>query len=367
MENIRNGISPYTVNLPRHALKQMISVVRSLQSLSESPDYYTSLLTKLPANAQVNTKHYSVLMGYDFHITTEQQVKLIEVNTNAGGLWYACQSYDATAKQFPAKIADKLLATFIKEFQLFSQNKSAKPKLIAIVDSKPKEQFLYPEMQIFAQLFTQASIKAIIVDPSEIEQQEQGLYYQNQRIDLIYNRHCDFYLNAPEMQHIAATWQQQSVCLTPNPHVYGLLADKQRMVNWTQSDILQDVLASGAALSLQKAIPTTFNLHTFSAEHLWAERKKWVFKPTTGYASRGVYIGNKLTNSKFNSFDTKTTLVQQFIKPSVTLTTDAKKFKTDFRLFVYRNSILAVCARIYQGQVTNLRTPHGGFSKIKLI
>ncbi|BCG62828.1 MAG: hypothetical protein methR_P0491 [Methyloprofundus sp.] len=367
MENIQNGISPYTVNLPRYALKQMISVVSNLQSLSESPDYYTSLLTELPANAQVNAKHYSVLMGYDFHITAEQQVKLIEVNTNAGGLWFACQSYDANAQQLPVKIADKLLATFIQEFQLFSQNKSAKPKLIAIVDSNPKEQFLYPEMQQIAQLFTQAGIKAVIIDPSEIEHQKQGLYHQNQRIDLIYNRHCDFYLNTPEMQHIAAAWQQQSVCLTPNPCIYGLLADKQRMVNWTQSEILQDILAPKVALDLQKAIPNTFNLHTFNPEHLWSERKKWVFKPTTSYASRGVYIGNKLTKSKLSSFDSQTTLVQQFIKPSVTLTTDAKKFKTDFRLFVYRDTILAVCARIYQGQVTNLRTPHGGFSKIKLI
>ncbi|SMG65523.1 hypothetical protein BMETH_350911431207, partial [methanotrophic bacterial endosymbiont of Bathymodiolus sp.] len=45
---------------------------------------------------------------------------------------------------------------------------------------------------------------------------------------------------------------------------------------------------------------------------------------------------------------------------------DGEKFKTDFRLFVYRKTILAVSARLYQGQVTNLRTANGGFSKIKL-
>ena len=41
-------------------------------------------------------------------------------------------------------------------------------------------------------------------------------------------------------------------------------------------------------------------------------------------------------------------------------------FKTDFRLFVYQQKILAVSARLYQGQVTNLRTENGGFAKVCL-
>ncbi len=367
MENKQNGISPYTVYLARRTLKQMIRAVRSLHALSVNPDYQASLLTELPETAQIPSRHFSVLMGYDFHISATQQVKLIEVNTNAGGLWFACQCYAQSMRQFPQKLADKLLATFLQEFRLYHQDSQAIPKLIAIVDSNPKTQFLYPEMQIFVQLFAQAGIQTIIVDPSAIQLQDQALYYQKQRIDLIYNRHCDFYLHSPEMQAIATAWRQKSVCLTPNPRTYGLLADKQRMVNWTQSNIIQDVLPPKEAQALQRVIPNTLNLSAFQQAQLWSERKQWVFKPTTGYASRGVYIGNKLTKSKFNSFNIDNTLVQAFIKPSTITTADDKKFKTDFRLFVYQDTILAVCARIYQGQVTNLRTPHGGFSKIKLI
>ena len=85
MEIQQHGISPYTVNLSTSALKQMINVVRDLQNLSETPNYPLSL-PKLPEIAQIESGHYSVLMGYDFHIDDSQQVKLIEVNTNAGGL-----------------------------------------------------------------------------------------------------------------------------------------------------------------------------------------------------------------------------------------------------------------------------------------
>ena len=366
MDNIQSGVSPYTVNLSAATLKQMIRVVHDLQQLSETSNY-PDLLSELPATALVKAKHYSVMMAYDFHIDATQQAKLIEVNTNAGGLWFACRSYQADAQAFPQKLGEKLLATFLQDYRLFRQDNTALPKLIAIIDQDPQQQFLYPEMQVFAQLFAQAGIKTVIIDPSLIESKEHGLYYQNQAIDLIYNRHCDFYLASDAMQAIAAAWKQQTVCLTPNPQVYGLLADKQRMVDWSTSDILRQTLPEPIATRLQHAIPKTQILGLLDKQETWSIRKQKVFKPMTSYASRGVYIGNKLTKTKFNSLDYKKTLVQDWVKPTVTQTEDGEQFKTDFRLFTYRNTILNVSARLYQGQVTNLRTHKGGFSKIKIV
>ncbi len=363
MENQQHGISPYTVDLSYNALKQMIRVVRDLQTLSENPEY-PAALPYLAKTAQVAPAHYSVLMGYDFHIDEAQQVKLIEVNTNAGGLWFASRCYQPDADHYPEPLANKLLSTFLQEYRLFCQDKNAQPKLIAIIDHTPEQQFLFPEMQVFAKLLQQAGIKTVILDPSQIETNGAKLFYQNQPIDLIYNRHCDFYLNTPEMQPIAEAWQQQSVCFTPNPRIYGLLADKQRMEDWSKPGFLAGLLVPNITSRLQQAIPDTQLLQALDKDSLWPVRKQKVFKPTTGYASRGVYIGDKLTKKKFNSFDPMQTLVQQRIKPIITLTPEGEKFKTDFRLFVYRKTILNVCARLYQGQVTNLRTPNGGFSKV---
>jgi len=79
MDNQELGVSPYYVNLPRKALRQMIYVVRDLQKLSEN-------------HARIPIGHHSMLMGYDFHLDAFGQAKLIEVNTNAGGIWFACRS-----------------------------------------------------------------------------------------------------------------------------------------------------------------------------------------------------------------------------------------------------------------------------------
>ena len=41
--------------------------------------------------------------------------------------------------------------------------------------------------------------------------------------------------------------------------------------------------------------------------------------------------------------------------------------KADFRLYVYRNRVLGISARLYQGQVTNLRTAGGGFAAVQVV
>lgn len=37
------------------------------------------------------------------------------------------------------------------------------------------------------------------------------------------------------------------------------------------------------------------------------------------------------------------------------------------RLFAYRNRLLGVGARLYRGQVTNLRTPGGGYAPVRIV
>jgi len=361
----QHGISPYCATLPLATLKQMIHVVRDLHLLSQHKAYPHLLPTLNPA-ASLEIAYDSVLMGYDFHITEDKQAKLIEVNTNAGGLWLANQSHSPNSTPFSNGLTRKLLDSFLQEYRLFAQQSQARPKLIAIIDQSPETQFLYPEMQLFMQLFQQANIRCVIIDPSQITHKNSVLYYQDQAIDLIYNRHCDFYFDSPEMQRIAQAWQDKTVCITPNPRTYGLLADKQRMADWQQNQLITQCLPEKSAQRLQQALTKTHLLRDFTPETLWKQRKQWVFKPLNSYASRGVYVGEKLTKNKFSSFIPQETLVQERIKPSITLGAEGQKFKTDFRIFSYQNTLLALTARLYQGQVTNLRTPNGGFSQVKI-
>ncbi len=59
--------------------------------------------------------------------------------------------------------------------------------------------------------------------------------------------------------------------------------------------------------------------------------------------------------------------MQKVVAPSVETAEDGQEFKMDLRLFVYRNHLLGVGARLYQGQVTNLRTEGGGFAPVRIV
>lgn len=362
----RFPISPYSAELPRKDLRVMIQLVRLLNKLSENSRYQTVLNETLPATAQINNHHHAVMMGYDFHLSPTGP-KLIEVNTNAGGLWLAYLCYQPNANSFPKKLGDKLLQTFISDYAFFRQNPKARPEFIVILDEQPETQFLYSEMKIFAQLFRQAGIEASIAAPENLTSKSDGVYLDNKRIDLIYNRHCDFYLETAAMRLIREAWLNAQVCLSPNPQAYGLLADKRRMIIWSNPERLSEYgLNSQEIAILNSTIPQTLPLTALTHEQAWKTRKQWVFKPVTGHASRGVYVGEKLTKGKLVELELHNTLIQQRIIPSITQVSPELSFKTDYRLFVYRQQILALTARLYQGQVTNLRTENGGFAKVCL-
>lgn len=361
------GSCAETVFLPRADARRMVKVVRTLYHLSNSLAYYQQLNNTIPLVAQHRSRHDAVLMGYDFHLSPAGP-QLIEVNTNAGGLWLACQSYTNNANTFPLNMASKLLHMFRQEFQQWTRQNQQTLKCVAIVDQDPKAQFLYPEMQAYANLLAQHGIKTFILDPSELEITDTGFSYQNSHIDLIYNRHCDFYLQSATMSAIRAAWLQNQICLTPNPHIYAMLADKRRMINWsTPEEIALYPLTELQQQILTQAVPVTRPLHAMDQQQLWLQRKHWVFKPDTSYASRGVYLGKKITSGTLQALNPQNTLVQEYIAPSQTTSANGQKFKTDFRLFVYRNRTLAIAARLYQGQVTNLRTEGGGFARVAIV
>ena len=367
MNYLQYPVSPYYVELPRKDLRQMIRAVRLLHKLSENNAYQSLIKPYLPASAQINPGHYSVMMGYDFHLGSSGP-KLIEVNTNAGGLWLACLCENINALAFPDRLGRILLNSFINEFALFSKNVNARPACIVILDERPETQFLYPEMQVFEKLFRQAGIDAFIASPEMLTDKNSGLTIDGKRIDMIYNRHCDFYLQTDAMQAVHKAWMNAAVCLSPNPHSYGLLADKLRMISWSSPEFLEAIgLSYRYRTLLANTIPKTRLLESLSSEEAWHSRKQSVFKPDTGYASRGVYSGDKITRTKFAELNPHDTLVQQRVPASITKAGDNELFKTDFRLFVYRNRVFYVAARLYQGQVTNLRTENGGFAKVILV
>lgn len=367
MNPYQQVISPTTVELPRPALREMLRLMRALYALGNLPAYRHLVLPQLPEAARFDPGHDAVMMGYDFHLGADGP-RLIEVNTNAGGglLAYQAQSGFKSGK---VTDLDRLQGGFLNSFseELIRYGR-ADLKRVAIIDEAPQEQFLYHEMLTYAELLRQQGVDAQVVDPADLQADEAGVFLQGKPVDLVYNRHCDFYLDSEVMAGLRAAYLAGSVCLSPNPFVYGLLADKRRMILWSDEQVLRELgLSTRKRELLLRIVPKSRLLADVDVDQTWQQRKQLAFKPVTRFGSRGVLLGRKISRKRFDELAADETLVQQLVPPSEVAAEDGEVMKADFRLFAYRNRLLGVAARLYQGQVTNMRTPGGGYAPVRIV
>lgn len=300
-----------------------------------------------------------VFMGYDFHLT-EAGPQLIEINTNAGGgLLAALQAerddvLDAYVAMFRREYGERPLAT------------------VAIVDTQPAAQYLYPEFLGFQQLFQAHGIRAVVCDPGDLMLCHGNLWSDEEtRIDLVYNRLTDFGFTEPVQSVLREAWVRGAVMVTPNPLHHARYADKTNLVTLTDGTWLEthDVDAP-TRCALLAGIPRTERVTAVRAEDFWQSRRRWFFKPAAGFGSRAAYRGDKLTKRVFEEILVGNYVAQTLAPPSTLMLEAAgtmTELKADIRCYVYRGEIQFIAARLYQGQTTNFRTPGGGFARVMVI
>ncbi|NGZ28384.1 MAG: hypothetical protein G8345_16035, partial [Magnetococcales bacterium] len=279
------GVRPLEVYLSRDHLRQMVNLVRLLHRLSQLPTYHSVVEPLLPDTGRYHSGPSGLPMGYDFHITP-QGPRLIEVNTNAGGLLLAWLAHHEGVwpdwrSQVPQKIIEDALASpLAAAFRQEAHLSGLEIRRAVILDDAPAEQFLYPEMVAYQHLFQAMGWQAVIASPQELTMDGSGVYWQGEAVQLIYNRHCDFYLETPAMAGLAAAWMAGKVALTPHPRVYGLLADKRRLPLWREGSMLAGCGFSAKEVDcIEKQVPASAMLEHLSGDEIWQERRKWVLKP----------------------------------------------------------------------------------------
>jgi hypothetical protein len=321
-----------------------------------------------------------VFLGYDFHVG-EAGPQLIEINTNAGGgLLNAllARAHSACCEDVHALLPGILgsdtpehlfLEMFRVEWSRAGVEKSALVgRRIAIVDEDPAAQYLHPEFVLFQRLFEQAGIETVICDPRDLTVCHGGLWLEEQRIDLVYNRLTDFSLEQPQNAALREAYLAGEVMITPHPRAHALYADKRNLVALTDAALLArwGVDAETRAI-LAAGIPHTERVSADRGDEFWARRKQLFFKPAAGYGSKAAYRGDKLTKRVFEEILTGNYIAQALVPPSSrTLAIDGAptEFKLDLRNYVYAGQVQLIAARVWQGQTTNFRTPGGGFAPV---
>jgi hypothetical protein len=335
-----------------------------------------------PATARRRAGNTGVFMGYDFHLGAAGP-RLIEINTNAGGA--LLNGLHTAALCDPRKLAclcsellpvetmeERIVASFRAEVEAV-RGPGSPLDALAIVDERPQQQFLYREFELFAGLFARHGIACRIGDTAELAPRaDGGLELGGLPLDLVYLRDTDFLLEAPRSAALRDAYLAGSVVVTPAPREHFLLANKRRLTLFSSRERLEALgVAPEDAAFLAGIVPETRELAELGPDEAWRTRREWVFKPAAAFASRGVYRGDKISRRKLAEITAAGGyLAQRRIEPGhlrVETSEGPRELKFDVRAYAYRDEVLLLGARAYEGQVTNLRSPGGGFSAICVV
>lgn len=338
-------LSETIIKLPQQTLSDIQTEISAYYRLRQwgvenLQSYYLDLGLKVPANEAICT-------SFDFHVTTDNQLKLIEINTNAAFLALGTELYKFHGVDNSFSSQD-IIQMFSAESHFYKKDLSS----VTIIDEKPEDQRMYVEFLLYQKIFERHGLECLIKDFKDITSTS------IQEKDFIYNRYTDFYLSDPQSQNLRQLYNEQKIILSPNPYEYFLLADKQRMFDWQhQTQITQP-----------SSLLKIYDLGTADKDFIWSERKKLFFKPKNSFGSKQAYKGASISHKTFEDFYGPTMLAQEYAQPqetSVKVADEAINMKFDLRCYAYRGKLQIVIARIYQGQTTNLRTNGGGFTIVE--
>jgi hypothetical protein len=267
-------------------------------------------------------------------------------------------------------LADFETAVFDMFMSEWRRQRGAAPLTrIAIVDDEPEGQYLYPEFLIAQRLFEARGVETIIADAAALTYENERLLADGLSVDLVYNRLVDFQLAEPRHDALSRACADGAVVVTPNPRHHALYADKRNLVLLSDPDFIAGLGLGDEHVAALAALPRAENVSAANAERLWAERKRYYFKPACGHGSKAVYRGEKLTTRVWADILKGDYIAQEAAAPSERMVggEGGRALKKDIRFYAYEGRPLLTAARLYQGQTTNFRTPGGGFAPVFIV
>ena len=360
--------------------RQIVEAVAAIERVIALKKYQTQALARSPVIAKHAFGPTGACMGFDFHLSTDGP-KLIEINTNAGGVFLnavLARAQEACCQEMEWTIHPDKKLTFIEDsiFDMFmaewkSQRGDSPLRSIVIIDDNPAEQYLAPEFELFRDLFQKHGINASITDPSVLVWQDNQLLYEHNPVDMIYNRLTDFYLEDSKHQSIKNAYEAGKVVMTPGPRAHSLYADKRNLIILSQDDKLESCgVSKEDRILLSRVIPHTDLVKIDRADELWSNRRNLFFKPVAGFGSKATYRGDKITKKVWAEILKGDFVAQELVVPShrlISMDHVLTELKFDIRAYVYAGKIQLMAARMYAGQTTNFRTPGGGFAPVAVM
>lgn len=313
------------------------------------------------------TRSAAVFNSFDFHLTAPGTPhtggpKLIEINVNAGGAFLQPAIGRIARQSMPgATLGGWMEAEFAPALVLIDAWRKAHPDRshhaprLAIIDADVFNQPLLADMRAAQIQLGARGVNCQIVDLADLRIENGRLVGPGGVIDMVYNRHCDFDLSEPTSAVLRRAHAEKLALIAPNPDVFAAWGEKKLLLKLAR---MKDRPA--AVLSADEVTRST-------APGLWNQRKSLVFKPLSGFGSRGVYRGDKISRTRFETLIDAGYLAQEKAEPMTRIQPvdgQRRRFKSDIRVWTQGGKPLHMAARLYAGQVMGMRDKNAGFAPI---
>ncbi|NFV79371.1 class I SAM-dependent methyltransferase [Magnetospirillum aberrantis] len=337
-------VSDLVVDVPARVADSVVAAVALLDRTIRRDGVRRSALLLAGHPELLSRSPLSGPLCFDFHLTAHGP-RLIEINTNPGGMLIAAAV--ARAAGVGGDVGDAALAF-------------AGGERVAIIDTSPSRQFLWPEFLLYRRLFRENGKVAEIIDAAHMR-------FDDDAFDAIYNRLTDFHFTMPEHAALARAWHTDMVRFTPDPAAHAAFSDKRLLVLLSRADALARCgVPPAEAEAVAALVPPTTIVEDGLAEILWERRRHLFFKPATGHAGKAAYRGDKISRATWEGVRCRDYVAQETVAPSCVATPDGQMFKADLRAFSLDGRVVLMTARLYRGQTTNFRTEGGGFAAIRV-
>lgn len=301
--------------------------------------------------------------SFDYHLSADGP-RLIEINTNAGGAFLQ-QALLEDARAAAARVCGAVeprpfhapAGMILAAWAMLRPGRTLSS--VAIVDVTPESEPLYRDMLAAADALRLLGLEARVSSLGSLRLEAGRLADAHGAIDFVYNRCTDFVLAAPGSAVLRQAWETGAALVAPNPDVYRAYADKR---------LLLRLAAERCALrpGLEGVLPTV-EVTAGAADELWRERRGLVFKPFSGFGSRGVLLGAKVSRRRFDVLVDAGYIAQAYAPPLLRLARvggETARVKADIRVWTHGYTPWYAAARLYRGQVSGMRQPGEGFAPI---
>lgn len=374
LETRANLFASSAIFVSGHHAETMLVQIKALEAAAALPSWQETTLARIePELAAAQSGTRGLFMGYDFHITPNGP-RLIEINTNAGAVFLAEALQSAASGQgcpaIGAVKADNLISGLIAQNvcdEWRAAGRKGVPGLIVIVDKAPHEQYLYPDMLLAKRMFFSHDLATEIAAPDALVFQNGALWLDGRTVDMVYNRLTDFRLDDHSSAPLRDALLHDAAVISPAPRHHAIHADKRNLALLGKTAWLREAGLSDANLNVLAEIPETRRVTPEIADMLWTNRKQYFFKPATGFGSRGVYRGDKLTRRVWQEIIAGDYVAQAYVPPGLRAVEQLgtqTELKFDVRVYTYAGAPLMFAARAYQGQATNFQTIGGGLAPV---